>query len=73
MDSQSARIIFYFVALGLSAVFGAWGLGKIISSSVESIARQPEAATKIQTTMIIGCAFVEALTIYVLISIFLVK
>jgi F-type H+-transporting ATPase subunit c len=37
------------------------------------MARQPEASGKIQTAMIIGCAFIEALTIYALISIFLVR
>ena len=38
---------------------------------MEAMGRQPEASGKIQTAMIIGCAFIEALTIYVLISVFL--
>jgi F-type H+-transporting ATPase subunit c len=38
---------------------------------MDAIGRQPEASGKIQTAMIIGCAFIEALTIYALISVFL--
>jgi F0F1-type ATP synthase membrane subunit c/vacuolar-type H+-ATPase subunit K len=37
---------------------------------MESIGRQPEAATKILINMTIGCAFIEALTIYVLVFVF---
>ena len=33
--------------------------------------RQPEAAPQIQTAMIIGCALIEALTIYVLVTVFI--
>ncbi|NKI26813.1 ATP synthase F0 subcomplex C subunit [Arenibacter nanhaiticus] len=43
-------------------VFGAGiGLGKIGSSAMEAIARQPEAAGKIQTAMIIIGALLEGL------------
>jgi F-type H+-transporting ATPase subunit c len=34
-----------------------------------AMGRQPEAIGKIQTAMIIGCAFIEALTIYALIAV----
>ncbi len=57
------------IGLGLAiAAFGsATGQGKAIQAAMEGIARQPEAAGQIQTTMIIGLAFVEALTIYSLV------
>ncbi len=43
-------------------VFGAgYGIGKIGSSAMEGIARQPEAANKIQTAMIIAAALIEGL------------
>ncbi|MCG2430000.1 ATP synthase F0 subunit C [Aequorivita sp. F64183] len=43
-------------------VFGAgFGLGKIGGSAMEAIARQPEAANKIQTAMIIIAALLEGL------------
>ena len=40
------------------------GIGKATSSAVDAIARQPEAAGKIQTALILGCALAEATAIY---------
>jgi len=39
---------------------------------MEAMGRQPEAIAKIQTGMIIGAAFIEALTLYALLAFFLV-
>lgn len=58
------------LALGLAAVASAFGLGKAVSAAMEAIARQPEAGGRIQTVMIIGCAMIEALTIYALVTMF---
>ncbi len=56
------------------AAFGsAIGLSKAISAAMEAMGRQPEVADKIQTAMIIGCAFIEALTIYAFVSVFLLS
>jgi len=55
------------LALGLAALASAFGLGRAVSAAMDAIARQPEAGGQIQTTMIIGCALIEALTIYVLV------
>ena len=54
----------YPLGLGLAAVGAALGLGRAVSAAVEATARQPEASGKIMVTMIIGCAFIEALAIY---------
>jgi F-type H+-transporting ATPase subunit c len=61
----------YPIGLGIAAIGSAFGLGRAVSSAMEAMGRQPEAAGKIQTGMIIGCAFIEALTIYALISPFI--
>jgi F-type H+-transporting ATPase subunit c len=58
------------LALGLAALGSAFGLGKAIAGAMEAMGRQPEAIAKIQTAMIIGAAFIEALTIYVFVSLF---
>ena len=58
------------LALGLAAMASAFGLGKAVSAAMEAIARQPEAGGRIQTVMIIGCAMIEALTIYALVTMF---
>jgi F-type H+-transporting ATPase subunit c len=43
-------------------VFGAgMGIGRIGGSAMEAIARQPEAAAKIQTAMIIAAALIEGI------------
>jgi F-type H+-transporting ATPase subunit c len=58
------------LALGLAAVGSAIGLGMAVKGAMEAIGRQPEASGKIQTAMIIGCALIEALTIYALVAFF---
>lgn len=49
------------VGAGLIVVGAGFGLGKIGGSAMEGIARQPEAAGKIQTAMIIIGALLEGL------------
>ena len=44
-----------------------YGIGKIGSSAVESMARQPEVAGQIQTAMIIAAALIEGVTFFALI------
>ena len=61
------------LALGMAAVASAFGLGRAVSAAMDAIARQPEAAQQIQTAMIIGCALIEALTIYVLVIAFVLQ
>ncbi len=63
----------YPIGIGLAAIGSGFGLGRAVGSAMEAMGRQPEASAKIQTGMIIGCAFIEALTIYALISVFLAK
>lgn len=62
----------YPIGLGIAALGSGLGLGRAVGGAMEAMGRQPEAAGKIQVAMIIGCAFIEALTIYALISVFLV-
>ena len=64
----------YYVALALAVGFGlplavlsaAIGQGKTAAAALEGIARQPEAAGKIQMAMIIALALIESLVIYAL-------
>ncbi len=59
------------LALGIAAGASAFGLGRAVSAAVDAIARQPEAGARIQLAMIIGCALIEALTIYALVTVFI--
>ena len=47
------------IGAGLIIIGAGYGLGKIGSAAMEGIARQPEAAGKIQTAMIIIAALLE--------------
>ncbi len=55
------------IAIGLAALGGAISMGLAIFKSVEGIARQPEANSKIQTVMMLGLVFIETAIIYALI------
>ena len=55
------------IGAGLVIIGCALGIGKIGANSVESIARQPEAAGTIQTAMIISAALIEGVTFFALI------
>lgn len=57
------------LSVGLAAIGSAVGLGMAVRAAMDAIGRQPEAATKIQLSMVIGCAFIEALTIYALLTV----
>ncbi|MFC1475150.1 ATP synthase F0 subunit C [Candidatus Zixiibacteriota bacterium] len=61
------------MGVGLAAVGSGLGLGRAVGSAMEAIGRQPEAAGKIQTAMIIGAALIEALTIYALVVFFMLQ
>ena len=55
--------------IGMAIAAGLCGLGqgRAVASAVEAMARQPSAATAIQTAMIIGLALIESLAIYTLV------
>jgi F-type H+-transporting ATPase subunit c len=55
------------VGAGIVLIGAAYGIGKIGAASVESMARQPEAAGNIQTAMIISAALIEGVTFFALI------
>ena len=65
-------VLAFAIPIGLSIVaFGsAMGLGKAVSSAMDATARQPEASIKILISMVVGCALIEALTIYALLLAF---
>ena len=54
-------------AIGIAAFGTGIGQGLAIKSSVEGIARNPEASGKITVTMLIGLAMIESLCIYALV------
>ncbi len=53
-------------AMAIAAGIAALAQGRAISAALDGIARQPNAAPRIQVAMIIGLALIESLAIYVL-------
>jgi len=52
------------LGVAIAAVGAGLGQGRAVAAAMESIGRNPNAADRIQTPMIIGIAFIEALAIY---------
>ena len=48
----------------LAVIGAAFGIGKIGKASMEAIGRQPEAADKVRTTMIIVAALIEGVALF---------
>lgn len=48
---------------GIGALGPGIGIGYLVGQSVQAMARQPEAAGMVRTTMFLGIAFVEALAL----------
>ena len=53
--------------MGMGTIAPALAIGMLVSKGLEAIGRNPEAASKIQTNMILGIAFAEAIAIYALV------
>ena len=52
------------IGAGMAVLGAGLGIGLIGKSATESIARQPEAASKIQTAMIIAAALIEGVALF---------
>lgn len=61
------------LSLAIAATGCGLAQGKAVVAACDGIARNPQAAGNIRTTMIIGLALIEALVIYVLVAAFAVK
>ena len=61
------------LALGIGTIGPGIGLGTAVGKALEAIGRNPEAQPKIQGTMILGLAFIEALSIYALLIAFILN
>lgn len=72
MDISNAIIaIAAALTMSLSTVAPAIAQGKTATQAMESIARQPEAAKDIRSTLILALGLMEALTIYGLLIAFM--
>ena len=71
MTSYAIIALAAALAVALSTIGPAIGQGLTASKAMEAMARQPEAAGSIRSSMIIALALMEALTIYGLLIAFM--
>lgn len=68
LDVDGAKAIGAGLAMGLGALGPAIGIGYLVGKAMEALGRNPEARAAIQTNMILGVAFAEAIGIYALLT-----
>ncbi len=61
------------LAMGLGAIGPGIGIGLLAGKALEAMGRNPEAAPRIQTTMILAIVFTEAIAIYALVVALIIK
>lgn len=61
------------VGYGMAAIGPGIGIGYLVGQSVQAMARQPEMAGQVRTTMFLGIAFTEALALFGFVLFFLAK
>lgn len=61
------------IGIGIAAGVAGMGQGRATAAALDGIARNPSAASAIQTPMIIGLALIESLVIYALLIAFLLQ
>ncbi len=59
-------------AASLAVFAAAWGIGRIGATALESMARQPEAASDIRSGMILAAALIEGVAMFAVVVCFLV-
>ncbi|RMC25068.1 MULTISPECIES: F0F1 ATP synthase subunit C [unclassified Lactobacillus] len=70
--SQAFKYISAALVAGLAALAASWGNGKVITKTIESMARQPESAGNLRSTMFIGVGLIEAVPILAIVIAFLI-
>jgi F-type H+-transporting ATPase subunit c len=73
ISADALKAIAMAIAAGIGVLGPGIGIGILVSRALEAIGRNPEAAGKIQSTMILGIVFVEALAIFALVVAFIIK
>jgi F-type H+-transporting ATPase subunit c len=69
----SALAIGAAIAIGLAVLGGALGQGRAAAAALEGISRNPGAAPRIQTPMILGLALIESLVLFAFLIAFLLQ
>ena len=73
METEAVKALASAIAIGFGTMMPGLGIGILAGKAMEAIGRNPEAAPKIQTAMILAIAFNEAIAIYALVIAIIIK
>lgn len=73
MDVESVKLIAAAIVMGVGSVGPSLGIGIIGGLAMQAMGRNPDAAPQIQTNMILGIVFTEAVAIYCLVLALIIK
>lgn len=73
MDIESIKLLASAMAIVGGSVGPALAIGWLAGKAMDAIGRNPEASSKIQTSMILAIAFAEAIAIYALVIALIIK
>lgn len=73
LTPEIAKSMFSAITITLGGAVPALAIGMLASKGLQAIGRNPEAASKIQTAMILSIAFAEAIAIYALVVALIIK
>lgn len=73
LSPEVVKMIAAAATIAIGAIAPALAIGMIGAKGLEAIGRNPEAAGKVQTSMVLGLAFAEAIAIYALVIALIVK
>lgn len=73
METESMKLLATALVIGIGGFGPALAIGSLAGKAMEAIGRNPEAAPKIQSAMILAMAFAEAIAIYALVVALIIK
>ncbi len=68
LTDNGAKAVGAAIAMGIGSIGPALGIGMLVGKAMEALGRNPEARGAVQTNMIRGVAFAEAIGIYALLT-----
>ncbi|HMR05674.1 MAG TPA: ATP synthase F0 subunit C [Polyangiaceae bacterium] len=72
-DAKAMAALAAGIAIGLGALGGGLGQGRAAAAALEGISRNPGAAARIQTPMILGLALIESLVLFAFLIAFILQ
>ncbi len=73
MEAEVVKLIAAGATIAIGGIAPSVAIGMMASKAMEAIGRNPEAASKIQTNLVLAIAFAEAIAIYALVVALIIK